>query len=317
IAVEALVKNSDGQIRYLSCAVIDIDYFRNVNSSYGHAVGDSVLVKIGKILSDNKIVRISDFAGRYGGEEFAVVFPETSEKNILTPLQKIFKEIGKTRFKADNDTTFNITVSIGVSEFYPSDESHEDMLKRADKALDFAKRNGRNQITVYSSAIAQDISFVKESKNQINYNLSSSFSIIDSIHRTIKKKIEKIKPELIDHAVMVTTELCENAIKYGVDISEREKMQYTCNLANDTIEIKVKNGLLDRSKFEKIKERIDTINAADDVYELYVNRLQELMSGINSDKSQLGLLRIVYEGKFNLDYDYSDNILTLIAVRHY
>ena len=119
-----------------SILFFDIDHFKRVNDTYGHEFGDYVLTQIGKILKKN--FRKNDIIGRWGGEEFIVILPNTSYEDALKLAEKLRKIIEKHDFKGKK-----ITVSIGVSEY---NGNLEEELEKADEALYEAKNSGRNQV---------------------------------------------------------------------------------------------------------------------------------------------------------------------------
>ena len=119
-----------------SILFFDIDHFKQVNDTYGHEFGDYVLKELGKILK--QYFRKSDIVGRWGGEEFIAILPNTEYKDALIVAEKLRQIIEKYNFKGKN-----ITVSIGISEYKGNLEEN---LKKADEALYEAKNNGRNQI---------------------------------------------------------------------------------------------------------------------------------------------------------------------------
>ncbi|AXH13566.1 diguanylate cyclase [Halarcobacter bivalviorum] len=120
-------------------AIVDIDKFKEVNDTYGHQVGDKVLKEIANILNTNR--RKTDFVGRYGGEEFVIICPESSLEGVLR-LMEIFKEkISTHKFYEVGDKTASFGVTISQK-----DDTIESILKRADDALYQAKDNGRNKI---------------------------------------------------------------------------------------------------------------------------------------------------------------------------
>ncbi|MDO3381768.1 GGDEF domain-containing protein [Gilvimarinus algae] len=125
----------------LVLAVCDLDYFKKINDTLGHQAGDRVL----RVLSSaiNKRLREVDFFGRYGGEEFVVIMPETTPEQAYTVLDKIRAAIFKTDFSY-KDMPVELSVSIGIAEFR-ADDSAEQVFERADKALYEAKAAGRNQ----------------------------------------------------------------------------------------------------------------------------------------------------------------------------
>jgi len=130
--------------RPLSLAIIDIDFFKKVNDTYGHAVGDEVLKCVSKLFQQS--IRSSDLAARYGGEEFAVMMPETELNDALTFAEKIRHLIEETEI-ATQAGTLHVTVSIGLSAVpHTRIRSAAEVIVAADKALYRAKRGGRNQV---------------------------------------------------------------------------------------------------------------------------------------------------------------------------
>lgn len=129
--------------RIFSILMFDLDHFKKVNDHYGHAAGDEALKRFVEVLR-NAGLRQSDFWGRLGGEEFALVLPETGISQAGTPAERIRSLLEGTPV-THGDATFNITVSIGVAE-YVSGDSAESLLNRADMAMYKAKQTGRNRI---------------------------------------------------------------------------------------------------------------------------------------------------------------------------
>jgi len=128
----------------LTLAICDIDHFKKINDSFGHQAGDRVLQVLAKGLG--KRLRDIDFVGRYGGEEFVVLLPDTNKGDAWVLLDKIREAISKTAFRF-NEKPLNITFSIGVSQFVEGD-SAEAVFARADKLLYQAKADGRNRCLV-------------------------------------------------------------------------------------------------------------------------------------------------------------------------
>jgi sigma-B regulation protein RsbU (phosphoserine phosphatase) len=129
--------------------MIDIDHFKRINDTYGHISGDHVLKQLGELLNSKNIFRREDLAGRFGGEEFIVVLINTTVQKSLLPAQRLAEKLAQTVFKAEDGREFNVTVSIGVSQYYPEDPNEETVINRADKALYHAKDTGRNKIVIY------------------------------------------------------------------------------------------------------------------------------------------------------------------------
>ncbi len=122
----------------LSVMFIDIDNFKKINDTYGHKKGDEVLQKVAQIIK--KAVRKTDFVGRFGGEEFIVVLPETSPEKAFHVAQRIRKSIETANFGVNG-----ITVSIGISGLREEDD-YGKLFVRVDRAMYLAKRKGKNRI---------------------------------------------------------------------------------------------------------------------------------------------------------------------------
>jgi diguanylate cyclase (GGDEF)-like protein len=132
--------------RPLSLLVLDVDLFKTINDRYGHDVGDRVLAQIGDAWRDNK--RSSDIVARVGGEEFALLLPETNVEDACTVAERL-RHAAAERTLAVNGTTIAVTISAGVSEATRELSGVPELLKRADRALYRAKRMGRNRICVF------------------------------------------------------------------------------------------------------------------------------------------------------------------------
>jgi len=141
---DVLSREAERARRYsqpLCLLLLDIDFFKKVNDVHGHPKGDQVLTEIASIISDN--IRMIDIAARYGGEEIAVILPETELENALTAAEKLREAVEK---DSPLRTGLEITVSIGVSVYIPEDDAVKSMIARSDAALYQAKKNGRNRV---------------------------------------------------------------------------------------------------------------------------------------------------------------------------
>lgn len=125
----------------LSVILLDIDHFKRVNDLFGHGVGDSVLVGMATILQDS--IRETDTIGRWGGEEFLIILPQTGHKQAFEVAEKIRQAISSKQFTVAG----HLTASFGVTRFIP-EESEEDVLARADTALYEAKNTGRDRVVL-------------------------------------------------------------------------------------------------------------------------------------------------------------------------
>ncbi|WP_265821427.1 GGDEF domain-containing protein [Geovibrio ferrireducens] len=126
-------------------ALLDLDFFKKVNDSYGHPKGDEVLRAFAVIIGEN--IRETDIAARYGGEEFAIVFPETDTAHAVIALERIKQGLKEIVFESETGC-FKITFSAGVTEFDQKFSHSEEMIQNADKALYISKRDGRDRTTV-------------------------------------------------------------------------------------------------------------------------------------------------------------------------
>lgn len=138
-----------------ACMIMDIDHFKLVNDSYGHLIGDKVLHHMGKLLNQKGLFRDCDVKGRYGGEEFIVLLSETNSANALIPAERLRKLLKETTFEGEAGQKFNVSLSIGIAEFLPEEVTSEEMIKRADQALYYAKEHGRDQICIYERVKGQ------------------------------------------------------------------------------------------------------------------------------------------------------------------
>ncbi len=126
----------------VSVIMVDIDFFKTVNDSYGHAEGDKILKQVANLMSNN--VRETDLVSRWGGEEFLIICPETTKQTALEVAEKL-RSIIQDHFK---DAKTNITISAGIAEFEQQRDDDFSVINRADDALYQSKSNGRNQSTV-------------------------------------------------------------------------------------------------------------------------------------------------------------------------
>ena len=132
----------------LSCVMSDVDLFKRVNDTYGHAVGDAVLKSVSRLIEG--CCRGSDSVCRYGGEEFCVLLPDTDDKGAASWAERCRLAIAETPCVAGGRST-SVTVSLGVAQREETTESPEQLLDRADQALLAAKRQGRNRVVAYRS----------------------------------------------------------------------------------------------------------------------------------------------------------------------
>ena len=146
------VSGAKRQKRNLCTIMTDIDYFKNVNDTYGHAAGDLVLKNVSSVIKHQ--LRDYDIAGRYGGEEFAIILPYTKIEEAQMVAQRLRRAVENTKIdisKVNTDTDekiIGVTISLGISE-YKTGDNEKTLLQKADKALYKAKESGRNRAEVY------------------------------------------------------------------------------------------------------------------------------------------------------------------------
>lgn len=132
----------------LSMAVIDIDFFKSVNDTYGHSYGDYVLKEVAYLMVET--FRQTDMIFRYGGEEFVIILTETPRENSLIPMERFRLAVSEHSFRF-NGKEMQITVSIGMSSNIEDIQNSWQMFDCADKALYKAKEGGRNKVCTYSN----------------------------------------------------------------------------------------------------------------------------------------------------------------------
>ena len=129
----------------MALLMLDIDHFKHVNDTWGHHVGDRVLHGVAQVMK--AAVRDQDTVGRLGGEEFAVVVPETDRAGVLAIAERMRAAVEATPLALDVDVTpVRVTVIIGVTEAYAGNDTFEEAMVRADRALYRAKESGRNRV---------------------------------------------------------------------------------------------------------------------------------------------------------------------------
>ena len=141
----AMMRTADDNPKF-ALVLLDIDHFKKVNDNYGHLLGDKVIRFVGSIMKN--CVKGKDMVSRYGGEEFAILLPDTGHEGALVVAENIRASIeaGKLVRSDTRKPIGTITASLGVAQ-YQAGESNEEFIARADEALYYAKGNGRNQVT--------------------------------------------------------------------------------------------------------------------------------------------------------------------------
>ncbi|MCG2725005.1 MAG: GGDEF domain-containing protein [Elusimicrobia bacterium] len=141
--IEEEIRRSNSFKTTFGFMIADIDHFKNLNDKYGHQFGDFVLKRIGDILKSS--VYETDFIGRYGGEEFGIVLPRADFEGVLRKAESIRTSIEREVFQQGLESV-RITVSIGIAHFPRDGFTSKEVIRKADKALYYAKDSGRNTV---------------------------------------------------------------------------------------------------------------------------------------------------------------------------
>lgn len=124
---------------------IDIDYFKRVNDTYGHNIGDEVLKVVSKTINSN--IRKNDILGRWGGEEFIAIIKVDNKKELISIAEKLRKKVGETYFTLNDKEKVSVTISIGGT-IYNKNEDIVSLISRADNNMYNSKKTGRNKVTI-------------------------------------------------------------------------------------------------------------------------------------------------------------------------
>ncbi len=132
----------------LSLIMFDVDLFKNVNDTYGHIIGDDVLVNLARVCEKN--IRTMDLLARYGGEEFVILMPDADEKSVMQTAERLRKIVADTIMAKCDNIDISITISLGVVNFRrESCDNINELVNQADKALYLSKEQGRNRVTLW------------------------------------------------------------------------------------------------------------------------------------------------------------------------
>jgi diguanylate cyclase len=140
--MEREIKRADRQVTPISLALLDIDNFKQLNDTLGHQAGDQALIHLTTVIKQN--LRPTDAVARYGGEEFIIIMSETTLEEGMASITRLQRELTKQFFLHNNDRKL-ITFSAGVA-LRSADESAEDLISRADRAMYQAKKTGKNRV---------------------------------------------------------------------------------------------------------------------------------------------------------------------------
>ncbi|HEY9723230.1 MAG TPA: diguanylate cyclase, partial [Oscillatoriaceae cyanobacterium] len=152
--------------RNFSIIFADVDHFKKFNDTYGHEIGDQVLIAMGKVLPDS--VRLTDIPVRLGGEEFVVLCPDTDATGASIVAERIRQAVMQVKLtKADGEPVRQLTCSLGISTWMEGDSDVHTILKRADHALYACKASGRNQVQIWrENMLSPEALKAKEAKER-------------------------------------------------------------------------------------------------------------------------------------------------------
>ena len=146
---DTLRKQIDLSKRYgqpFSLIIVDIDFFKKFNDTYGHQAGDAVLKQVAQTLKKNS--RTTDYVCRYGGEEMSIILPNTTAEEVLSNANRILNAVAEKPFHLNATETGHVTISVGVATFPDNAQTAQELIEYADKGLYYAKEHGRNQVGI-------------------------------------------------------------------------------------------------------------------------------------------------------------------------
>lgn len=175
----------------VSMIFIDIDNFKQYNDTYGHQKGDYVLSKIGRIIKEN--ARKQDIPSRYGGEEFSIILPDTSEEEALSIAEGLRSKIESEHFEGEeNQPNGKITASIGVSIYPDKAKNDVELIKSADDALYRAKFFYKNRVEAYTSILDEIKSNIDEKDVELVTSIKTLISVINAKDKYTYGHIERV-----------------------------------------------------------------------------------------------------------------------------
>lgn len=191
------------KIPNVTLAIIDVDYFKKVNDTYGHQKGDEVLKKVAALI-ENEVGR-SGVVGRFGGDEFFVLFNNVQDMENAREHLRSLKNMVNTTFPANEEGKPAITLSIGCAAYPKDADNYEDVFTLADFALYRAKEKGRNRYIIYDFEKHGTLAQIKESRmsdKRINNRGDMSISevlcvIMDKVHRGEDYPIDKLLDDIV------------------------------------------------------------------------------------------------------------------------
>jgi diguanylate cyclase (GGDEF)-like protein len=232
--------------REFSLLMIDIDFFKSFNDTYGHPIGDQVLSEIGSRIKQT--LRTMDIPARYGGEEFAIIAPETTAENGKILADRLRKNVADHPFLVLQGERAVLSVSIGVASYPLDAQNREDLIRAADQALYFAKEAGRNCAYLYSESLKSTIE--KKDAKITELLLDPELSAIKDLAMAIDAK----SPYTRGHTKEVTTFVVRMADFLRLDEVKKESLRVASLLHNIGI-VSVPDRIINKAGPLNLEER--------------------------------------------------------------
>lgn len=233
-----------------SIIMYDLDQFKNVNDRFGHQTGDEVLRKVSKIVMDN--IRFTDVLGRYGGEEFIIILPETNIEDAASVAEELRQKIQNQKILGGK---LDVTVSLGVASYPNQGQWKQELIEKADQALYVAKENGRNRFQVWDHKFSNKVkgtdklngiisgNIVQDSRNvlvmiEIIQLINKDISKMDKIYSLLGRTIEIIEAQYGILFIVKDTNIIEKYGRKAFDEKWMNSFDYNKNALESVIEKK-------------------------------------------------------------------------------
>lgn len=202
--------------RPLALLLLDIDHFKRVNDTHGHPAGDQVLQSVARVVGSG--LRECDLAARFGGEEFAVILPDTGRAGAVSVAERIRGAVAEAALRLEGGRQVRVTASIGVSVFPGGEAAPDRLLECADQALYTAKREGRNRVRLYEDTLKAQL---ERNPELVVDLLEPGLEHLPAIITAISAKATFFR----SHSEAVTAAAMRLAAALGLSADEREALR--------------------------------------------------------------------------------------------